>query len=113
MLSLSSEELQRLNNLRDENIFEGDVLAVSAVSAGTGCTTGAKYGLCDFSAHVLSKDEAFMRAQLKRLACFFRSIIQRTSRESVRSATYQSTTLFKTVCGFPTNAGSWRSRTDS
>lgn len=35
MLSLSSEELQRLNNLRDVNIFEGDVLAVSAVSAGT------------------------------------------------------------------------------
>ncbi|XP_024361263.1 uncharacterized protein [Physcomitrium patens] len=27
---LSSEELQRLNNLRDDNIFEGDVLAVSA-----------------------------------------------------------------------------------
>ena len=42
MFSLRSEELQRLNNLRDENIFEGDVLAVSAASAGTGCTTAAK-----------------------------------------------------------------------
>ncbi|KAG0600888.1 hypothetical protein M758_11G068300 [Ceratodon purpureus] len=31
---LSSEELRRLNNLRDENIFEGDVLAVSTVSGG-------------------------------------------------------------------------------
>lgn len=32
---MSPEELQQLNNLRDENIFEGDVLAVSAgTSAG-------------------------------------------------------------------------------
>lgn len=30
LCSLSPEELQRLNNLRDDNIFEGDVLAVSA-----------------------------------------------------------------------------------
>ena len=72
MISLSSEELRRLNNLRDENIFEGDVLAVSTVSGGTGCITAAKFCLCVFSAHVLCKHETFMIAQLKHLVCFLK-----------------------------------------